>query len=46
MPGVKVGTYCVIGAGVVLNRDVKDNTLIYAEQTLVEKPWGSEVYGW
>lgn len=46
MPGVKVGTYCVIGAGVVLSRDVKDNTLIYAEQTLVEKPWGSEVYGW
>ncbi|HOU10867.1 MAG TPA: NTP transferase domain-containing protein [Clostridiales bacterium] len=46
MPGVKVGVYCVIGAGVVLNRDVKDNTLIYAEQNLVEKPWGSEVYGW
>jgi len=46
MPGVKVGTYSVIGAGVVLNRDVKDHTLIYAEQNLVEKPWGSEVYGW
>lgn len=46
MPGVKVGAYSVVGAGVILNRDVGDNTLIYAEQTLKEKPWGTEVYGW
>ena len=46
MPGVKVGAYSVIGAGVVLNRDVKDHTLLYQEQTLVEKPWGPEKYGW
>lgn len=46
MPGVKVGPYSVIGAGVLLTKDVKDNTLIYTEQTLVEKKWGSEVYGW
>ena len=46
MPGVKVGAYSVIGAGVVLNRDVPDHTLIYQEQNLVEKPWGPEKYGW
>ena len=46
MPGVKVGPYSVIGAGVLLTKDVKDNTLIYTEQTLVEKRWGSEKYGW
>ena len=46
MPGVKVGVYSVVGAGVVLTRDVPDNTLIYAEQKLTEKPWGPEKYGW
>ncbi len=46
MPGVKVGVYSIVGAGVVLTRDVADNTLIYAEQTLTEKPWGPEKYGW
>ncbi len=46
MPGVKIGPYSVIGAGVLLNKDIKDNTLIYTEQTLIEKKWGSEVYGW
>lgn len=46
MPGVKVGVYSVVGAGVLLNRDVPDNTMVYAEQTLKERPWGSDMYGW
>ena len=46
MPGVKVGPYSVIGAGVLLNRDVPDRTLIYQQQNLIEKPWGPEKYGW
>ena len=46
MPGIKIGPYSVIGAGVLLNKDVPDHTLIYTEQTLIEKKWGSEVYGW
>lgn len=46
MPGVKVGVYSIVGAGVMLNKDVADNTLIYNEQNLIEKHWGSEKYGW
>ncbi len=46
MPGVKVGAYSVVGAGVILNQDVPDNTLIYTKQELVQKPWSSDVYGW
>jgi bifunctional UDP-N-acetylglucosamine pyrophosphorylase/glucosamine-1-phosphate N-acetyltransferase len=46
MPGVKIGCYSVVGAGVMLNEDVPDRTLVYAEQTLVKKAWGPEKYGW
>lgn len=46
MPGVKVGVYSVVGPGVLLNRDVPDNTLLYQEQNLTEKHWGPEKYGW
>jgi len=46
MPGVKIGVYSVIGAGVMLQGDTPNNTLIYAEQTHVKKAWGPEKYGW
>jgi len=46
MPGVKVGVYSIVGAGVLLNRDLKNNTLLYSEQNQVEKHWGPEKYGW
>lgn len=46
MPGVKVGPYSIVGAGVLLNKDLPDHTMIYAEQNLQERKWGSEVYGW
>ncbi|MDR1927450.1 MAG: NDP-sugar synthase [Oscillospiraceae bacterium] len=46
MPGVKIGVYSVVGAGVNLLRDLEDHTLIYAEQTQVKKAWGPEKYGW
>lgn len=45
-PGKKVGTYSVIGAGTVLDRDVPDRTLIYPKQELLTKEWGPERYGW
>jgi len=46
MPGVKVGAYSVIGAGVVLQEDVPNNTLLYLKQELERRPWGPERYGW
>lgn len=46
MPGVKVGPYSVIGAGVILNEDIPNRTLIYAKQELVKSHWGPERYGW
>lgn len=46
MPGVKVGAYSVVGSGVVLERDLKEKTLIYLKQDLIEKEWGPEKYGW
>ncbi|HET6784778.1 MAG TPA: sugar phosphate nucleotidyltransferase [Erysipelotrichaceae bacterium] len=46
MPGVKVGAFSVVGSGVVLQRDVRDNTLIYVKQELIEEEWGVDKYGW
>jgi len=46
LPGTTVGTHCVIGAGTILNRTVKSNTLIYPKQELVEKEWSYKKYGW
>lgn len=46
MPGVKVGAYSLIGAGVVLNEDVPNNTALFVEQTLKRASWGPERYGW
>jgi bifunctional UDP-N-acetylglucosamine pyrophosphorylase/glucosamine-1-phosphate N-acetyltransferase len=45
MPGVKVGAYSIVGPGVILNEDLPNNTLIYAKQELVTRPWGPERYG-
>lgn len=46
MPGVKVGVYSIVGAGVLLNKDLKNHTLLYTEQNQVERHWGPEKYGW
>ncbi|MFH1740085.1 MAG: nucleotidyl transferase, partial [bacterium] len=46
MPGVKVGPYSLIGAGVILQEDVPNNSLIYVKQELCRKEWGPERYGW
>jgi len=45
MPGVKVGPYSIVGAGVILNDDLPNNTLVYAKQELITHPWGPERYG-
>ncbi len=46
MPGRKVGVYSVVGAGVILNEDIPDRTMVYTQQKLGRKPWGPEKYGW
>ncbi len=46
MPGRRIGSYSVVGPGVILYEDVPSKTLIMAKQELVSKPWGPERYGW
>ena len=46
MPGRKIGSYSVVGAGVILNEDVPSKTMITVKQELVRKPWGPSRYGW
>lgn len=46
MPGIKVGSNCVIGSGVAVEKDVPSKTLLYNKQTLIEKNWGPHRYGW
>ena len=46
MPGVKVGAYSCVGAGVVLYNDLPSRELVLVKQELVRRPWGPERYGW
>jgi bifunctional UDP-N-acetylglucosamine pyrophosphorylase/glucosamine-1-phosphate N-acetyltransferase len=46
MPGVKVGAYSCVGAGIVLYEDVPSRELVLLKQELIRKPWGPERYGW
>lgn len=46
MPGRKVGSYSVVGPGVILYEDLPSRTMILAKQELVKKEWGPERYGW
>lgn len=38
MPGVKIGTNSMIGAGLVIDHDIADNTFCYGKTELVNKP--------
>jgi bifunctional UDP-N-acetylglucosamine pyrophosphorylase/glucosamine-1-phosphate N-acetyltransferase len=46
MPGVKVGAYSCVGAGVVLYEDLPSQELVLVKQELIRRPWGPERYGW
>lgn len=46
MPGRRIGTYAVVGAGVVLYDDLPDRQMVLLKQDLVTRPWGPERYGW
>ncbi|HIE26265.1 TPA: nucleotidyl transferase [Candidatus Poribacteria bacterium] len=46
MPGCKIGSYSVVGPGVILYEDLPSKTMVLAKQELITKPWGPERYGW
>jgi bifunctional UDP-N-acetylglucosamine pyrophosphorylase/glucosamine-1-phosphate N-acetyltransferase len=46
MPGCKIGSYSILGPGVLLDKDLPENTYLYVKQQLESKPWGPEKYGW
>ena len=46
MPGRRIGSYSVVGPGVILYDDVPSKTVVMAKQELITKPWGPERYGW
>jgi UDP-N-acetylglucosamine diphosphorylase / glucose-1-phosphate thymidylyltransferase / UDP-N-acetylgalactosamine diphosphorylase / glucosamine-1-phosphate N-acetyltransferase / galactosamine-1-phosphate N-acetyltransferase len=46
MPGVRIGPYSCVGAGVVLGGDLPPGTAVFVKQELERRPWGPERYGW
>lgn len=46
MPGTRIGSYSVVGPGVILYEDVPSKKMVMAKQELIMKPWGPERYGW
>lgn len=46
LPGVKIGANCAIGPGVMVTEDIPSESLLYVEQSIVRKDWGSDRYGW
>ena len=46
MPGRRIGSYSVVGPGVILYDDIPSKTMVLAKQELVTKPWGPDMYGW
>jgi len=45
-PGVKIGAYSCVGAGIVLYDDVPSRKLRILKQETIERDWGPERYGW
>jgi bifunctional UDP-N-acetylglucosamine pyrophosphorylase/glucosamine-1-phosphate N-acetyltransferase len=46
MPGVKIGAFSCVGAGVVVYEDIPSRKLVLLKQELVFRDWGPERYGW
>lgn len=46
MPGRKIGSYSLLGPGVLLEEDLPSRTSVRVKQTLEKHQWGPEKYGW
>lgn len=46
MPGVKIGAYSCVGAGIVVYEDIPSRKLVLLKQELIFRDWGPERYGW
>ncbi len=46
MPGVKIGAYSCVGAGIVVYEDIPSRTLRLLKQETIDRTWGPERYGW
>lgn len=46
LPGIKVGSRSAIGPGVLVEKDIEENSLVLLKQEIVIKEWGSHRYGW
>ena len=46
MPGTKIGSYSVVGPGVLVSEDVPSRTMVLLQQQTVTRSWGPERYGW
>jgi bifunctional UDP-N-acetylglucosamine pyrophosphorylase/glucosamine-1-phosphate N-acetyltransferase len=45
MPGVKVGARSIVGAGVLCEKDVPNDTYLYVKQSLESRGWSADRYG-
>ena len=46
LPGIKTGTRSIVGAGVILQDDLQDDSVIFVKQETITKKWGIDRYGW
>lgn len=45
-PGVRIGAYCALGPGAILEKDVDHNKILRLRQEIELNEWGSDRYGW
>lgn len=46
-PGIKVGSYCAIAPGLMIDRDIADHQLILEEKKgWIQRDWSNDRYGW
>ena len=45
-PGVKVGSNCALGPGLIIDKDIEPGQIILPLQQTTSRSWGSNKYGW